>query len=66
MPQLDGITLTEKLRETNSAGELPVVLVTAKKTETDRARGLEAGANRYLVKSRFDQSELLRAIAQLL
>jgi two-component system, chemotaxis family, sensor kinase CheA len=65
MPGLDGFGLTEAVRGSARFRDLPVVLVTARETERDKARGVEAGANAYLVKSAFDQKDLLAVIAQL-
>jgi two-component system, chemotaxis family, sensor kinase CheA len=42
-----------------------VVLVTALASDADRERGMEVGANAYLVKSSFDQSDLLAVIQRL-
>src|SRR6185437_93498 len=55
MPHLDGFALTEAVRGSPRFRGLPVVLVTARETEQDRARGLAAGASAYLTKSAFDQ-----------
>ena len=66
MPRMDGFALTEAIRRSPRFRELPVVLVTALDREGDRARGLDAGANAYLVKSGFDQRNLLATIAQLI
>ncbi len=66
MPRMDGFALTEAIRRSPRFRDLPVVLVTALEREPDRARGLDAGANAYLVKSSFDQRNLLAAIAQLI
>ncbi len=65
MPNLDGFALTELVRSSPRLRDLPVVLVTSRATEQDRLRGIQAGANSYLVKSAFDQSALLETIAQL-
>ena len=46
--------------------ELPVVLVTALESREHRERGIDAGANAYIVKSSFDQSNLLEVIRRLL
>jgi two-component system, chemotaxis family, sensor kinase CheA len=43
-----------------------VILLTALESEADRARGLEAGADAYLVKSTFDQRVLVDTISELL
>ncbi|CAN5449077.1 response regulator [soil metagenome] len=66
MPNLDGFGLTQAIRSTDRIAALPVVLVTARGTDEDRARGLRVGANAYLVKSSFDQTVLLQTIARLL
>lgn len=66
MPRMDGFALTEMIRKSLRFRELPVVLVTALETDVDKARGLALGANAYLLKSSFDQSNLLQTIAQLL
>ena len=66
MPRLNGFDLTARIRADRKLAELPVVLVTALETREDRERGIEVGANAYLVKSRFDQSDLLDAVRRLL
>jgi two-component system chemotaxis sensor kinase CheA len=66
MPRMDGFALTEAVRGSKRFADLPVVLVTARETEADKARGVAVGANAYLVKSAFDQKNLLETIAQLL
>jgi two-component system, chemotaxis family, sensor kinase CheA len=66
MPRLDGFALTEAVRASSRHAALPVVLVTAREGEADRARGLAAGASAYLVKSSFDQRSLLDTLEQLL
>ena len=66
MPRLDGVALTQAIRASKRFRDLPVVLVTAMESEADRARGIEAGADAYLLKSAFDQARLLDTIRQLL
>ncbi|PAU54602.1 hybrid sensor histidine kinase/response regulator [Pseudomonas indica] len=66
MPRMDGFSLTARIRADRELSELPVVLVTALHSAEDRARGLEAGANAYLVKSGFEQETLLDAIRRLI
>jgi two-component system chemotaxis sensor kinase CheA len=65
MPRLDGFQLTRKIRNSDRHRKLPVILVTARETDQDKARGVEVGANAYLLKSGFDQRSLLECIAQL-
>ncbi len=58
MPRLNGFDLTARIRADKKLAELPVVLVTALESREDRERGVDVGANAYLVKSSFDQSNL--------
>jgi two-component system chemotaxis sensor kinase CheA len=66
MPRMDGFELTRRIRNEPQLAHLPVVLVTARETADDRLRGLDAGANAYLTKSGFDQTNLLESLKQLL
>ncbi len=66
MPNLDGFGLTQAVRESPRLSAVPVVLVTARGTDADRAKGLRVGASAYLVKSSFDQTVLLQTIERLL
>ena len=65
MPRMNGFDLTTKIRAEKKLTELPVVLVTALETREDRERGIDVGANAYLIKSSFDQSNLLEAVHRL-
>jgi two-component system chemotaxis sensor kinase CheA len=65
MPRLDGFDLTARIRADKKLAELPVVLVTALETREDRERGIDVGANAYIIKSSFDQSNLLDAVRRL-
>ena len=65
MPNLDGLTLTAKIREDKHYQELPVILVTSLATEEDKRRGMEVGANAYLTKPTFDQRVLLETLRRL-
>jgi two-component system chemotaxis sensor kinase CheA len=66
MPRMNGFELTAKIRADKKLGELPVVLVTALGSQKDREYGIEVGANAYIVKSDFDQSNLIEIIRRLL
>jgi CheY-like chemotaxis protein len=50
MPEMDGYELCKRIREKEKYKETPVVFLTAKSRDEDRAKGLEAGANLYLSK----------------
>ncbi|MCX7860402.1 MAG: hybrid sensor histidine kinase/response regulator [Chloroflexus sp.] len=66
MPRVDGFTLTTRIRRELALSDLPVVLITSLASEEHRRRGLEAGAQAYIVKSQFNQDSLLKVIQQLL
>jgi two-component system chemotaxis sensor kinase CheA len=66
MPRLNGFDLTAKIRHDHKLAAVPVVLVTALESREHRERGIEVGANAYIVKSRFDQSNLLEVIGRLI
>ncbi len=65
MPRLDGVGLAQAIRGDAALAHLPVVLMTSLGSEEDQHRGLTAGANAYLVKSRFDQEELVATLHRL-
>lgn len=65
MPNLDGLSLTRRIRENPRYRELPVVLVSSLSSEEDRRRGFEVGADAYLPKPGLDASELLQALERL-
>lgn len=66
MPKMTGFELTAAIRADAVLGSLPVVLVTSLATPADRSRGLEAGANAYVVKSDFDSGDLLDIVRRFL
>ncbi len=66
MPRMDGFDLTAKLRSDKQLAQMPVVLVTALESREHRERGIDVGANAYIVKSSFDQSNLLEIIRRLI
>jgi len=66
MPRMNGFNLTEKIRGDKKLAELPVVLVTALDSREDKERGIDVGANAYIVKSSFDQSNLLETMRRLI
>ena len=50
LPGIDGIELLEKIKESTEYSDIPVIMATAKGEEYDRIRGLELGADDYIVK----------------
>jgi two-component system chemotaxis sensor kinase CheA len=66
MPRMDGFSLTQTIRGSSQFRDLPIVLLTSLGSEQDRARGIEVGADAYIVKGGFDQQDLIETIRQLL
>jgi two-component system chemotaxis sensor kinase CheA len=66
MPRLNGFDLTLKIRADRRLAELPVVLVTALEMREDRERGIDVGADAYIVKGSFDQNNLLETVRRLI
>lgn len=50
IPYEDGLTVTKKIRSNTDYKEIPIVMVTAKDSELDAVRGLDAGADDYITK----------------
>jgi len=63
LPELDGISVCETIRLTNS--DIPILILSAKNTSADRVLGLKKGADDYLTKP-FNLEELLLRVNKLL
>jgi two-component system chemotaxis sensor kinase CheA len=66
MPGIDGFTVVERLRADPTLRDIPAILVTSRAAPEDRQRGRDVGAQGYIVKSEFDQAELLTMIAPMM
>jgi two-component system, chemotaxis family, sensor kinase CheA len=66
MPRMDGFALCRRVRGSARFADLPIVLVTGLASDENRARGLDAGADAYIVKSSFDQESLIGTVQQLI
>lgn len=62
MPAMNGLELTARIKASSQYRHIPVILLTSLGKPEQREAGLRAGADGYLVKSRFDQGELLQTI----
>ncbi len=65
MPKVSGIEVCRRLRQQTSTRNLPIVMLTARSEETDRIRGLDTGADDYVVKP-FSMVELMARIRAVL
>lgn len=65
MPRMHGFDLTARIRAEPRSAETPVILITALASPEDREKGIAVGANAYIIKSEFDQGNLLEIIRRL-
>ena len=65
MPRMTGFELTERIRADERLRDIPVIIVTSRDTVDDRRRGFEAGADAYVLKREFDQTQLLDTVRRL-
>jgi two-component system sensor histidine kinase and response regulator WspE len=66
MPRMNGIELVTLMRQDERFETLPIIIVSYKDREEDRAKGLEAGADYYLTKGSFQDETLVRAVEELI
>ncbi|MFH1414368.1 MAG: hybrid sensor histidine kinase/response regulator [Candidatus Omnitrophota bacterium] len=66
MPRMDGFELVSHLRKYKLYKDTPIIIVTTRESEADKRRGLEAGADAYILKKDFTSEGLLDIIERLL
>ncbi len=62
MPLMDGFELTKKVKQSPGLKQTPIILVTSLAKKEHREKGVEVGANAYIVKTNFEQNNLLETI----
>ncbi|MDX2481669.1 MAG: response regulator [Desulfuromusa sp.] len=65
LPGLDGFEVCGRLKKNPDTRHIPIILLTAKKSHEDMARGKEVGADQYITKP-FKSAMVMEAIEQLL
>lgn len=65
MPRMDGLMLASHVKQDPRYKHIPLILVTSLDSPADKARGIQVGADAYIVKTSFDQRNLLDTIEQL-
>lgn len=65
MPRLDGFGLVRRMRNQPKYEDLPILIISTRESAEDRMRGLEAGADAYLVKQQLDGESLMKSIKTL-
>ncbi len=66
MPKLDGFSLTEALRKEEKHFFTPIIIVSSRDREEDKKKGMQVGADAYIIKGDFEQSNLLSTIKSLI
>jgi len=65
MPNVDGFTLTDRVKKTEKLQGMPVIIVTSLGSDAEKKRGIEVGADAYIVKNEFESGILLDIVKQL-
>ncbi len=65
LPDIDGIDILKKLKESASTADIPVIILTAKSSEFDKVKGLDLGADDYITKP-FSVMELISRVKAVL
>ncbi len=66
MPNMDGFALTVALRAEERYRDVPIIIITSRQKEEDKRRGIQAGADAYIVKGDFEQDSLVDTLRGLL
>jgi two-component system, chemotaxis family, sensor kinase CheA len=66
MPNMTGFELTEKVRRDQRLKGMPLILVTTLNSDEDRKRGIDAGADAYVIKGSTEQDHLLATVRRLI
>lgn len=65
MPIMDGFLLTERVKGADSLRHMPVIIVTSLDSPVEKKRGIDVGADAYIVKGEFESGKLLEVVTQL-
>ena len=66
MPYVNGLEVLEKIKQDEKLNKIPIILLTNLSQKDEIGRGIELGANDYLIKSHFTHSEVLEKIRTFL
>ncbi len=66
MPRMDGFELTACVRADARLCDIPVIIVSSRDSAEHRRRGFEVGANAYVSKREFDQTQILETVRRLI
>jgi len=66
MPEMDGFELSAKIRSIDAYKSLPIIIVSSLSDDTMKRKGLDVGANAYIVKNNFDKHNFLNTVDRLI
>ncbi len=66
MPGMDGFELTRKIKANPKTKRTPVIIISTRAGDEDKRKGIEAGAQGYIVKGKFEPRELIKIIQNLI
>ena len=65
MPIMNGLELTKRIKEGSQSCDIPVVIVSSRADEIEKQRGIDVGADAFIVKGAFETTALLEVVEQL-
>jgi two-component system chemotaxis sensor kinase CheA len=65
MPIMDGFTLTAQVKKSEKLANMPVIIVTSLGSDMEKKRGIDVGADAYIIKNEFESGSLLNIVEQL-
>lgn len=66
MPGIDGFELTQRIRQTPKDKDMPIIILSSLASTADKRRGIEVGADAYIVKSAFEQKAFLEIVEKFI
>ncbi len=66
LPNMDGFEILESIRKNDRTKDLPVILLTNLGQKPDVERGIELGANDYIIKAHYTPTEVVEKITEVL
>jgi chemotaxis protein histidine kinase CheA len=66
MPEMDGFELSQKIRSIDAYENIPIIILSSLSDDTMKRKGIEVGANAYIVKNNFDKHNFLYTVENLI
>jgi len=66
MPKMDGLELLELLKKDDRTKNIPIILLTNLGQDKDVKKGLEMGADMYLIKAHYTPSQVVEKVEEIL